>query len=253
MGRIGLPASGVDVWLPQLRKLDALEPEGVFSHFSHAESVEGNYTRTQLELFKKVLESLARHSSTPKHVHLANSAAVITLPEAHFNMARPGLMLYGVHPSPAMTGRISLKPALSWRTRITQLKRVPRLEYQLRPDVRHATGESHRNASGRLRRRLSQALFQSGSRAGRWSKGAGGRDSLHGFDDGGCYRYTECSFRRRGRSSRSPTEREYFGGGDGVVGKYHFVRDFHVDRRQGPTRVRRFQPREKFGGIRIRG
>jgi alanine racemase len=57
---------------------------------------------------------------------MANSAAVIALPEAHFNMARPGLMLYGVHPAAAMTDRISLKPALSWRTRIGQLKRVPK-------------------------------------------------------------------------------------------------------------------------------
>jgi alanine racemase len=126
MGRIGLPASEIESWLPQLRKLSALKLEGVFSHFSCAESVEGGYTRAQLELFKRVLQSLKRENSAPKHVHLANSAAVITLAEAHFNMARPGLMLYGVHPSAAMTSRISLKPALSWRTRITQLKQVPK-------------------------------------------------------------------------------------------------------------------------------
>jgi alanine racemase len=125
MGRIGLPASDVDAWLPELLQLEALEPEGVFSHFSRAESVEGDYTRTQLNLFQKVLQRLKDHQREPKHVHLANSAAVITLPEAHFSMVRPGLMLYGVHPSDEMTGRISLRPALSWRTRITQLKRVP--------------------------------------------------------------------------------------------------------------------------------
>jgi alanine racemase len=125
MGRIGLPASEVDAWLPELLELDALEPEGVFSHFSRAESVEGDYTRTQLNLFKKVLQRLKDHKREPKYVHLANSAALITLPEAHFSMVRPGLMIYGVHPSADMTDRISLKPALSWRTRITQLKRVP--------------------------------------------------------------------------------------------------------------------------------
>jgi alanine racemase len=58
-------------------------------------------------------------------VHLANSAATITLPEAYFNMVRPGLMLYGVYPSPEMAARISLKPVLSWKTRILQLKKVP--------------------------------------------------------------------------------------------------------------------------------
>jgi alanine racemase len=126
MGRIGLPASEIESWLPQLRKFSALKLEGVFSHFSHAESVEGSYTRAQLNVFNSVLQHLKRENSEPKHVHMANSAAVITLPEAHFNMARPGLMLYGVHPSAAMTDRISLKPALSWRTRIGQLKRVPK-------------------------------------------------------------------------------------------------------------------------------
>ena len=61
----------------------------------------------------------------PALVHLANSAGTITLPAAYFDMVRPGIMLYGVHPSPPMANQISLKPALAWKTRILQLKKVP--------------------------------------------------------------------------------------------------------------------------------
>ncbi|HEX6172378.1 MAG TPA: alanine racemase, partial [Candidatus Binatia bacterium] len=125
MGRIGFPAAECDSWLPQIKKLNALRVEGVFSHFSHAESVEGQYTRKQLEIFHNIVQRLAAVSIAPPVIHLANSAATITLPEAYFNMVRPGLMLYGIYPSPEMADRISLKPVLSWKTRILQLKKVP--------------------------------------------------------------------------------------------------------------------------------
>jgi len=124
MGRIGFPATECDSWLPQIQKLKALKVEGVFSHFSHAESVEGQYTRKQLEIFHQLVQRLAAEGIAPPLIHLANSAATITLPQAYFNMVRPGLMLYGVYPSAEMTARIPLKPVLSWKTRILQLKKV---------------------------------------------------------------------------------------------------------------------------------
>ena len=125
MGRIGFLAAQFDSWLPQVRKLKAVKVEGIFSHFSHAESVEGQYTRQQLEIFHNIVQRLAAEGIEPPVIHLANSAATITLPAAYFNMVRPGLMLYGVYPSPEMAARISLKPVLSWKTRVLQVKKVP--------------------------------------------------------------------------------------------------------------------------------
>ena len=124
MGRIGLPAAEIGSWLPELKKLKSLTIDGVFSHFSHAESVQGDYTRKQLEIFQGIVSRLRSENIAPPLVHLANSAATITLPSAYFDMVRPGLMLYGVYPSPAMTGQIALKPVLSWKTSILQLKKV---------------------------------------------------------------------------------------------------------------------------------
>jgi alanine racemase len=102
-----------------------LHIEGVFSHFSTAESVEGAYTKKQLSNFQEAIRTLRAEGIAPQVCHLANSAATITLPAAYFDMVRPGIMLYGAYPSPEMAQQITLKPVLSWKTSILQLKRVP--------------------------------------------------------------------------------------------------------------------------------
>jgi len=125
MGRLGFLAADADQWITDLKQTKSLQIEGVFSHFSHAESVQGDHTRKQLDIFNRVLEQLHSASLFPALVHLANSAATITLPAAYFDMVRPGLILYGIYPSPEMQQQMSLKPVLSWKTRILQLKKVP--------------------------------------------------------------------------------------------------------------------------------
>jgi alanine racemase len=122
MGRLGFSAAEADQWIGDIKQTKSLQIQGVFSHFSHAESVQGDYTRKQLKIFKRVVEQLRSASLLPPLVHLANSAATITLPEAYFDMVRPGLILY---PSAEMREQITLKPVLSWKTKILQLKKVP--------------------------------------------------------------------------------------------------------------------------------
>ncbi len=124
MGRIGFLADEMDGWLDELKKLKALRLQGIFSHFSTAENVAGDYTRAQLVTFSNLVQRLRAEGIAPPLVHLANSAATITLPAAYFDMVRPGIMLYGIYPSAAMANQIELKPVLSWRTRIVQLKKV---------------------------------------------------------------------------------------------------------------------------------
>lgn len=126
MGRIGLLASEVDSWLSELSKLEALKLEGVLSLLSRAESAEAGYTQSQLESFRDVIQRVRNEGHAPPLIHLANSAAVITLPSSYFTMVRPGLMLYGIYPSPEMVGQVALKPVLSWKTRILQLKKLPK-------------------------------------------------------------------------------------------------------------------------------
>lgn len=125
MGRLGFLPADIASWLPELQKLKALKIEGVFSHFSQAESVRGEYTQKQLRVFRDVVAWFRSQMVPLPLAHLANSAATITLPAAYFDMVRPGIMLYGPYPSPEMKSQIELRPVLSWKTRVMQLKRVP--------------------------------------------------------------------------------------------------------------------------------
>jgi alanine racemase len=101
-----------------------LQLDGVFSHFASAEAVDTAAARAQRERFAAAVEELAAAGVRPPHVHLANSAAVISEPAAHFTMVRPGLMLYGYPPAPHLAARAWLRPAMRLRTRIAQTRRV---------------------------------------------------------------------------------------------------------------------------------
>ncbi|MGZ8487719.1 MAG: alanine racemase [Candidatus Binatia bacterium] len=125
MGRIGFPTDATDAWLPVLANLEAVKLQGVFSHFSDAESANQRYTQKQINRFREVLARWANAKVIHQSSHMAKSAAIITEPTAHFSMVRPGLILYGMYPATALKKQIDLKPVLSWHTRISQLKRVP--------------------------------------------------------------------------------------------------------------------------------
>jgi alanine racemase len=126
MARIGFLDSQINDWLPELSKLNALKLEGIFSHFSDGETANEEYTENQLKSFLFVTERLRRAAFVPSLIHMAKSGTIITVPGSHLAMVRPGLILYGIYPSPNMTKEIHLKPVLSWKTRILQLKRLPR-------------------------------------------------------------------------------------------------------------------------------
>ena len=97
------------------------------SHFSVAEGKGAGdraFTREQLSRFTRCLELAGRKGIQPRYRHLANSAATTLLEPARFNLVRPGLMLYGYHPSPALRDMVSLKPVLRWKTAVLSLKKV---------------------------------------------------------------------------------------------------------------------------------
>jgi alanine racemase len=124
MGRIGFLATEIDSWLPELSRLTSVKLEGVFSHFAEAESKNELYAETQLRNFSLVVDRLRHAGLSFPLTHMAKSAALISLSESHLAMVRPGLILYGIYPSPDMAEEIALKPVLTWKTRIIQLKRL---------------------------------------------------------------------------------------------------------------------------------
>jgi alanine racemase len=101
-----------------------LRLDGVFSHFASADAVDTASARAQCSRFAGAVEALAAAGIRPPRVHLANSAAVLSEPAAHFTMVRPGLMLYGYVPAPHLAARATLRPAMRLRTAVAQMRRV---------------------------------------------------------------------------------------------------------------------------------
>jgi alanine racemase len=124
MTRLGLDASAVQPFGERLRGLAALEVAGVFSHFASADAVDTAAARQQTARFSAAVESLASARVRPALVHLANSAGVIAAPAAHFTLVRPGIMLYGYAPAPHLAERAALRPAMRFRTAVTQTRAV---------------------------------------------------------------------------------------------------------------------------------
>ncbi len=125
MGRVGVLPDAVSAFGRELGAMAGIRVDGVFSHFACAEDVSGPAVARQLALFAEAVEQLARVGVQPPRRHLANSAAVMTLPLAHQSLVRPGIMLYGVPPDPALAACAALEPGMRFRTAVIQDKRVP--------------------------------------------------------------------------------------------------------------------------------
>jgi alanine racemase len=157
MGRVGVRWSEAVPFIRQVAETPGLELEGIMTHFATADYEDQTSARTQLARFRGVLEEAASAGIRPRYCHAANSAAVIFLPESHFNLVRPGLLLYGVTPTPLaadippdtgfppihpFTKRVDyararteetreryaplpLRPALSLKARVVQVNHLP--------------------------------------------------------------------------------------------------------------------------------
>jgi len=126
MGRLGWLADTVHEWLPELEGLQAVKIHAVMSHFAIAEGIESPSRHRQLASFHKVLAALKRAGHEPVLAHMANSAALLTFPESHLDMVRPGGTLYGIFSHPPLSRANSLEPVLSWYSRVLQVKQIQR-------------------------------------------------------------------------------------------------------------------------------
>ncbi len=128
MGRLGIHHEQLNEIIALMRLiklLPGLELEGLYTHFSQADTEDKTHTYLQLDRFQYILHALRELGLRPPIVHTANSAATLTLPAAHFDMVRPGMAIYGLHPSPAVRLPDSFRPALSFKTQVSQVKWLP--------------------------------------------------------------------------------------------------------------------------------
>lgn len=125
MGRFGVWYEEAEEFIARVTALPCLRLQGVLTHYSSADEDDLTVTVRQTNLFAQLRERLLKRWNVPTF-HAANSAAVLRLPESHFDAIRPGLALYGVYPCERVTEvATTLRPAMSLKTCITFLKRVP--------------------------------------------------------------------------------------------------------------------------------
>ena len=131
MTRIGFFAYDHERTLPELLEvcgLPHLHVEGVFTHFCVADSKapeDEAFTRTQYARFTAMLDALAAHGIRPELRHCASSGATILDPELALDMVRPGIATYGHAPSEDAEGILDLRPLMTVRTTVAQLREIP--------------------------------------------------------------------------------------------------------------------------------
>jgi alanine racemase len=123
MNRLGLRYDNLSRTLPELIASENLEIAGLYTHFATADDPKNPLMEEQRTRFEGVREHLAGQGIRPRLVHAANSAALLRDSRVWFDLVRPGLLLYGVVPPP-LASTLSLRPALSLRSRLVAVKHI---------------------------------------------------------------------------------------------------------------------------------
>ncbi len=125
MERIGVHYYSADSLLEAALACEHCLVEGIYSHFANADTAVTTHAHIQLERFNQVLQFYKiRNLPPPPLQHMANSGAILQLPQSHFNMVRAGILMYGVYPSQEVAQTVAVRPCLSWKSRVVYFKVV---------------------------------------------------------------------------------------------------------------------------------
>ncbi len=124
MGRIGIRPEEAGEFAAKLCHLPGIELEGMFSHFAAADAMDKSYVKEQLAAFQRAQQEIEARGIRIPLKHIAESAAILEIPEAHFDMVRAGIIEYGLWPSDEVTHPIEIKPAMKLCARIAFVKDV---------------------------------------------------------------------------------------------------------------------------------
>ncbi len=128
MHRMGAEPSDGPALADQVAATPGLVLEGVWTHFAVADDPEDDFTAVQIARFDDGVAGIAAAGHNGLLHHLCNSAGVLTHPEAHRDLVRVGIAVYGVLPSPDLAGRVELEPALRLCANVTALRTVAAAE-----------------------------------------------------------------------------------------------------------------------------
>lgn len=125
MSRLGTQPEQALSLAQQIASTPGVQFEGVFTHFARADETNRSPTDEQEALFRQVIDQLEAQDLRPPWVHASNSAASLTRPSAHYDLIRLGIAMYGLHPSGDCLNPPEIRPALTWKSVLSQVKLVP--------------------------------------------------------------------------------------------------------------------------------
>jgi alanine racemase len=126
MGRLGVAERDALTYVKQLREqCPQLILEGIYTHFPVADT-DRDFTLAQMRRFRDIVYALENNFITFSYVHAGNSMGLGDYKSDLFNIARPGIMLYGIYPIPSLRTKISLKPVMSVKTKIIFVQVIPK-------------------------------------------------------------------------------------------------------------------------------
>jgi alanine racemase len=127
LNRLGFWETDIDYILEQLKCTESITAKSIFSHLAASEDLnEIDFTRKQIETFSKIAEEFENKIGYKPWLHLCNTSGVLNFPEAHFNMVRCGIGLYGFGNSAIEDS--NLKPIASLKSVISQIHNIEKNE-----------------------------------------------------------------------------------------------------------------------------
>lgn len=124
MGRVGVDWRIAVDFLKQTTAIDELDLIGIYTHFATSDERDKTFCKTQIERFKQVIKKVRENGIHIHLVHAANSGAILDLPDAYFDMVRPGVMMYGYYPSAETSESVPIRPAMTLKTRVLQISEI---------------------------------------------------------------------------------------------------------------------------------
>ncbi|HQV92989.1 MAG TPA: alanine racemase [Anaerolineales bacterium] len=125
MERIGLHEYEAEEFIEYSLRLKHIDVEGIYTHLANSELADRSYSLMQLERFQEILRVYETLSEPPPALkHMNNSGGILNLPEANFDMARAGILFYGVYPGDESPRDLEVKPALKWKSKVAYSKRT---------------------------------------------------------------------------------------------------------------------------------
>lgn len=127
MGRTGIPENDAVDEIRDIVRMPNIQLNGIFTHFPVADSVKEDdisFTRMQIRKFGDIVDKIRKSGIKVPMVHISNSAGILDYP-IYGCAVRPGLLAYGLYPSPQVSRSIEVFPVLSLKTRVVQLRDYP--------------------------------------------------------------------------------------------------------------------------------